>query len=296
MIKKLNLDDDAPWKERYRAPSVAASQIADLSPESGIVAHNRSGTLQWYAWDVPSGEMRQLTDTPGGHVAYLTISPDGKWVYYLDDEGGNEIGHYVRMSIESGEIQDITPDLPKYSSWGFRISRSGKRIGIHAAYDDKFHIFCLDVDEDGALGNLREIYTGDHLLMGILLSEDGSLISFMSTERSGKNQFSLLSYDTNTGERVAELWDGEDNSIVMMPSSPLAGDPHLLARNFFREFSELNRNGARADTSPIKLGGAENGLWKAAPSLGKDNDYVFGELLGLTLQEIELYIEKGVIA
>ena len=133
MLKELRLEDSAPWKQRYRAPAIFASQIAPSLPTKGILADNRNGTLQWYAWDIASNGLQPITDTPGGHSSFLTLSPDGQWVYYLDDKQGNEIGHYVRKPVDGGDLQDITPDLPLYSSFGFSISRSGNRIGLMTA-------------------------------------------------------------------------------------------------------------------------------------------------------------------
>jgi hypothetical protein len=49
MLKELQVEDNAPWKQRYRAPYVVGSQIASLDPTKGILADKRSGTLQWYA-------------------------------------------------------------------------------------------------------------------------------------------------------------------------------------------------------------------------------------------------------
>lgn len=229
MRQKLYIEENAPWKQRYRAPAIVTSQIASLVPTKGILGDNRSGTLQWYAWDIPSNELQQITNTPGGHSSFLTISPDGQWVYYLNDKQGNEIGHYVRMPFGGGNLQDLTPDLPLYSSWGFSLSRSGNRIGFTAAYDNQFHAFSVDIEQDGTLGNLRKLYTSPQLLIGALLSYDGSVMTIMSGERTGKPQFSLLAFDARTGEKISELWDGEENSLEMMVPSPLPGDPRLLA-------------------------------------------------------------------
>jgi len=92
MLKKLQIEDNAPWKQRFRAPRIVSSQIAALLPTKGILANNQSGAVQWYTWDITTNELEQITDTPGGHSSFLFISPDGQWVYYLDDKQGNEIG------------------------------------------------------------------------------------------------------------------------------------------------------------------------------------------------------------
>jgi Tol biopolymer transport system component len=133
------------------------------------------------------------------------------------------------MSLDGGVLQDVTPSLPLYSSFDFGISRSGNRIGFTAAYEDQFHIFCVEVEKDGTLGDLRKLYTSPRLLLGILLSYDGSVLTVMSSERTGKLQFSLLVFDILSGEKLSELWDGEENSMEMMVSSPLPDDPRLLA-------------------------------------------------------------------
>ncbi|HZU86918.1 MAG TPA: prolyl oligopeptidase family serine peptidase [Anaerolineaceae bacterium] len=229
MPREVQIENNAPWKQRYTAPSIGAAQIASLCPTKGILNDTRSGTLQWYAWDIPSNALRQITDTPGGFSSDLTISPDGQWVYYLDDAQGNEIGHYVRRLIDGGDLQDITPDLPLYSSYGFSISRCGNRIGFMAVYENGFHIYCVDIEKDEKLSDLREIYTSSQYLDGIFLSSDGNVLFTRSTERTGKPQFSLLAFDAAMGEKIAELWDGEENSLDMMVTSPMPGDARILA-------------------------------------------------------------------
>lgn len=229
MSKKVQVEENAPWKQRYRAPAIVSSQIASLLPTKGILANNLSGTMQWYAWDIPSNELQQITNTPGGNSSFLIISPNGQWVYYLDDKQGDEIGHYVRMSAEGGNLQDLTPDLPLYSSFGFSISCSGNRIGFLAAYENQFHVFCIDIEKGGTLGRSRKLYTSPRLLVGVMLSYDGSVLTVMTSERTGKPQFSLLAFDTLTGKKISELWDGEENSLEMMVPSPLPGDHRLLA-------------------------------------------------------------------
>src|SRR6266508_4329398 len=110
MVKEIQTAPDAPWKQRFRAPAIFFTAIAPLAPARGLVWTNLSGTLQFHAWDVLTGQLRQITHTPGGQNTFLNLSPDGKWLYYLKDEHGNEIGHYVRIPYEGGEPEDITTD------------------------------------------------------------------------------------------------------------------------------------------------------------------------------------------
>lgn len=260
MRAELQLAENAPWKLRFRAPGIYASQIAPLRPQRGLIASNQSGTLQWYAWDVPSNRLQQITHTPGGHSSFLTLSPDGKCVYYLDDDQGNEIGHYVRMSIEGSDPQDITPDLSPYSAPGFAISHTGNRIGLLAAHDNSFHVYAIDVAEVGRLGELRKLYASSRLLSGTLLSQDGNLLTIMSTERTGTPQYALLTLDANSGETIAELWDGDENSLSMIVPSRVAGDPRLLATTTRTGIESLliwnPRTGERTDLTFDNIEGA----------------------------------------
>lgn len=288
MLRKLQLEDAAPWKQRYRAPAIVASQIASSVPTKGIVADNRSGTLQWSAWDIPSNELQQITHTPGGHSSYLTISPDGQWVYYLDDKQGNEIGHFVRMPTNGGGLQDITPNIPLYSPTGFSISRSGNRIGLISAYENSFHIYCIDIEKDGTLTNLRKLYTSPQLLIGLLLSHDGDVLTVMSSERTGTPHFSLLAFDILTGEKVSELWDGDANSLEATVPSPLPDDQRVLATTTRTGIETLliwdPRTGERTDLTLGNVPGAVRALdWSP------DCKYILFHTFNSAVQQLYLH-------
>lgn len=288
MLKELRVENTAPWKQRYQAPAIFGTQIAALAPTQGLVADNRSGTMQWYAWDVPTGALRQITDTPGGHSTWLHLSPDGQWAYYLGDQQGNEIGHYSRMPVTGGAVQDITPDLPPYSSFGFSFSRSGNRLGFMAAYADQFHVFCMDIAPDGALSNLRKLHTSPRYVQLALLSQAGDVLTVMSTERTGKPQYSLVAFDTGTGEKIAELWEGDENSLELMVPSPVPGDARLLATTNRTGIETLliwnPRTGERTDLNLKNVTGSVRAFdWSP------DGDAILFRTFNAAVQQLYLY-------
>lgn len=293
MLKELPIEDNASWKQRYRAPSVFLSQIAPLAPDKGILADTRSGSVQWNSWDVPTGRLHQITHTAGGHTASLFLSPDGQWVYYLDDKQGNEIGHYVRMPVDGGELQDITPDLPLYSSWALTFSRSGNRLGLMAVYEDHFHVFCLDIDQAGALSNMKEIYTSPSMVGDIRLSSDGSVLIVMPSQRTGKPQFSLLALDAQTGHQISELWDGDENSLEIMVTSPLEGDPRILATTTLTGTeSLLIWNPVTGERTDLKLGQV-NGAVRAF-DWSADGRSILFRTFNMAVQQLYVYdLDKG---
>jgi dienelactone hydrolase len=258
MLRELRVDDAAPWKQRFRAPVILWTQLARAAPTRGLAASNKSGAHQLYAWDVPTGELTQLTDRPEGKPLGV-ISPDGRYVYYLDDQQGNEIGHYVRVPFEGGEPQDITPDMPPYASFSLVISRAGNLIGFTLANPDGFHLHCIDLGPESTLGKPRLLYQSKSLAFGPFLSHSGEIAVMASTERTGMQHYSLLAFDAATGEQIAELWDGPENSVEAVTFSPVAGDLRLLATT--------NRTGVKR---PL--------LWN--PRTGERTDLVLDELEG----------------
>ncbi len=220
------------WKLRFRAPRVINAQIAKHAPTRGIAASNATGLFQLYAWDVPTGKLRQMTDKPEGQVSYALAS-DGKYVYFLKDEHGNELGHFARFPYEStmehGPVQDLTPELPNYSPAGNWLSRSGRVFGFTAGTQSGFDTYRVDLNPDGTFSTPRKIFHSQPLAFGPCLSYDGEIAVMMSTEKSGKPEFNLIALDTETGERIGELWDGKNTSLNVLFFSPLPSDFRVLA-------------------------------------------------------------------
>jgi benzylsuccinate CoA-transferase BbsF subunit len=79
---------------------------------------------------------------------------------------------------------------------------------------------------------------------------------------------------------------------VVQDAADLARDPQLKARGFFVDKPEI---GKLVDASPIRMSETPAQYNRPAPTPGRDNDYVYGELLGLSKKEMAELKEKGVI-
>lgn len=221
-MKELDLRPEAPWRQRFRATDILSAVVARQNPERGLVCTNKDGIYQLYAWDIPSNELIQVTQQSAG--VYLgIISPDGKYIYYLQDESGDEIGHYVKVPFAGGANEDISPDLPPYSSFSIFQSRTGNVLGFMAAGKDGFKIHVKSND-----GDLKLIHRSESLIRGyVIISSDGKSLAFRSTARTKSLDSSLVVISSDTGEQRNELW--EENASVDNPIfSPIHGDARLV--------------------------------------------------------------------
>lgn len=237
MLKKPQLEENAPWKQRFRVPHVAWVQLAQGNPARGIAVSTKSGHYQIYAWNLPANELRQLTFRPEG-VPFGMLSPDGLYVYYLEDRRGNEIGHFVRVPFEGGEPQDITPERPPYSAFGISTSRAGNLLGATVSDNAGFHTVVLPVGRAGDIGRLKEIHHSRKIMFGPSLSHDGEIGVITSREHARFQHYSLIALDTKTGRPIAELREGEEAGLWPFGFSPLPGDFRFLA---FSNRSGFNR-------------------------------------------------------
>lgn len=227
-MQSLITTDDAPWKQRFRAPVIDWTSPAAAEPSRGLAAGNQSGVIQLYAWDRTGGDLRRLTDKPTGQ-SYGMIAADGRYIYYHDDTAGNEIGQYVRVPFEGGPAQQLTPGLPDYPSFSMDLSRRNDLFVCTLAGDDGYHVYAVPLGPGETIGTPRRIHHSPAFGGVQGLSADGGVVIFSSSEHSGKLQFELLALDAADGRRVAELSDGPETSIEGWGCSPRENDPRVLA-------------------------------------------------------------------
>jgi benzylsuccinate CoA-transferase BbsF subunit len=110
-------------------------------------------------------------------------------------------------------------------------------------------------------------------------------------------------------DRLVEEWTRERHQYEVMELLQKAGvaagaslnikdlvsDPQLKARRFFVEIEHPVIGRMTLAGLPWRPDGRQKGNYSSPPLLGEHNDYVFGELLGLTNEEIVKLIEEKVI-
>ncbi|MBU8912375.1 MAG: prolyl oligopeptidase family serine peptidase [Spirochaetales bacterium] len=249
MSISIDSSTTAPWKKRYRAQVIAQAIIAPGNPRRGLAATDPDGLLQLHAWDTETGALQSRTDLPTG-IRRGYLSPSGEWIYYHHDNRGDEIGYLYRVPWAGGPAENVTPEMPEYAMLTCTESRNGKLLSLTHADKEGFHI---QVRELG--GQPRFTVDKKSMSAGMDFSADGRLGILATTERSGSVDFSLEAYDIETGNRVAELWDGAGTNMRSIMFSPVTGDERLLTTTntggFARPFFWNPRTG---DRTPIDLG------------------------------------------
>ena len=246
-MKEPDLSPEAPWRQRFRATDIPWAKIAQRNPNRGLVCTNKDGIYQLYAWDVSSNGLTQVTHQPAG-VTLGIISSDGKYIYYLKDESGNEIGHFVRVPFSGGIPEDITPDLPPYSAFDIFQSRAGNTLGFVPAGNDGYKIYIKSND-----GKPKLIHHSESLILEPVLSSDGKILVFRSSERTRSLDTSLVVFSVETGEQLNELWD-ENASLETPMFSPVNGDARLVCTSSQSGFERpLIWNTSTGERTPLQL-------------------------------------------
>lgn len=246
-MKPLDLSPEANWRKRFRAADIFWAVTAKQNPQRGLVCTNKDGIYQLYGWDIGTGELRQVTHQPAGVIAGM-ISSDGSYIYFLRDQDGNEIGHFVRVPFAGGEAEDISPDLPLYSAFITTQSRLGNLIGFRTATQEGYKMYLKAEGQPP-----RMIYHSEGIGYGPEISCDGKIAVVNSSERTKTLDMSLLAFDTETGQQINELWE-EGASIDAPLFSPIAGDPRLVCTSSQSGFERpLIWNALTGECTPLHL-------------------------------------------
>ena len=84
-------------------------------------------------------------------------------------------------------------------------------------------------------------------------------------------------------------------AFQVMKNSDLAEDQHLAGRGFWVEKPHPEIGTRKHAGIPWRMSETPCEVWRAAPVMGQDNDYVFGEVLGMSSDEIAGLVEREVI-
>ena len=93
----------------------------------------------------------------------------------------------------------------------------------------------------------------------------------------------------------AQLGDRGVAAFKSLSSIDLVSDEHLWNRGFYTHVTDNKQRSIPIVGAPWRLSATPAVIQRAAPTLGEHNDYVLGELLGLSAQERQRLIEQKVV-
>jgi acetyl esterase/lipase len=224
---------DAVWKARFRAARMTLPDWAVLRPDRNVFVSNASGTFEMYRWDRSDGSSAQITARPAG-TRVGTIDPSGEWIWWFDDDGGNEFGIWRRQRFETdagagadaADVAEVAVPglLPSYPS-GLCLGQHGLAI-VGRSTDDGASIYVARPGHEPAL-----VYSHTQDAGVIALSRDDTLMAIEHSEHGDSRHMAIRVVRVSDGSTVADLWDGVGRGLAAVAFAPIAGDTRLLARH-----------------------------------------------------------------
>jgi len=212
----------ADWEERFRARRIGLPDWARDAPERSVVtATTEAGVVEVHSWQV-GGELVPATSRPDG-TSGATIDPAGEWVWWFDDDRGDERGVWRRQPFGSapGQALDATGLEPAYSS-GLALGDGFAVVGsTDDGYGVRVHVVSNDAAPREIYAHREEAYVGD-------LSRDGALVVLAHSEHGDSRHPALRVVAVADGSTVADLDDGPGKGLHPAGFSPLLGDQRLL--------------------------------------------------------------------
>ncbi|HWB72750.1 MAG TPA: prolyl oligopeptidase family serine peptidase [Egibacteraceae bacterium] len=211
-------DPEPRWIRRFRAARVTLPAWAAEASHRVAYATNASGLWQAVSWDLRTGRRVTLTDKPTGVLGGLP-APDGTGVVWFDDHAGDEVGRYVVSPFDGGTPRTLAPDVAEGWSAGLSLRPGRLAVGVSDRDGSRIHV------GDGA--GTHAVYAHHHPAGVGGLSKDATLLAVTHAEHGDTLHPALRMVDAVTGEPVAELWDGEGNTVAPAGWSRVRGDQRL---------------------------------------------------------------------
>jgi hypothetical protein len=220
-------DDLAPeWERRFRVAHIGMPCWAADAPDRCVVAATAGGITEVHCWDRAADRLTQVTARPAGTMN-CDIDPAGEWVWWFDDENGNEHGVWRRQPFGSGpaEQAENVIGLPPAYQAGLALGRGGLiAVGRSDGFGSHVH-----VTRPGEQARLVYQHREDAWVGG--LSADGTLLVLVHSENGDSRHPQLRVLKVADGEVVGELSDGPGKGLDPVAFAPVPGDQRLLVRH-----------------------------------------------------------------
>ena len=298
VIKRLGLGYEALKQVKSDLIMISMSGYGQTGPEASYVSYGPAqvplsglSSLTGYAgWPPMHVGMSYGDPTAGLHAAFAVLAA----LFHRERSGE---GQYIDMSQWESSLSVVAEGLMDQTMNGTQPPRMGNRIQYMAPHGiyrcagedrwvsiavltaDEWHAFCGVIGQPGLADDARFRTVDDRKV-----NED-ELDAIVEAWTSALDRFEVR--DKLQAAGVA--------AFPPMTNKDLAEDPHLNERHFFVE-KEHPEVGVRKHAGiPWKMSETPCEVWRAAPTIGQDNDYVYGEVLGFSSAQIADLVEREII-
>lgn len=298
VMNKLGLGYEVLNQVRPEIVMISMSGFGQTGPEAGYVSYGpaqvpMSGLSQltgYKDWQPMHVGMSYGDPNAGLHGAFAVLAA----LYHRDRTGK---GQYIDMSQWESSMNVIGEAFMHHAMNGEQPERNGNRhqfMSPHGVFmcagDDRWiAIACAD---DAEWRNLTEVMgrpelAGDpkyRTLADRQANEDDLDMAIMEW---------TLQFDP--ADLTEKLQAAGVSAHTPSKNQEVLYDEHMVGRDFFVEKEHLEVGVRRHAGIPWKMSETPCEVWRAAPIMGQDNDYVFGELLGFSSDKIADLTERGII-
>jgi acetyl esterase/lipase len=199
------------------------------APDRLVYSSNATGKWELYTWDHTADLHRQATDRPEGTLNGL-IDRSGEWLWWFNDEKGNELGRWMAQPFAGGEPRVVAPELPPFYPSGLAVSGSLAVVGSSTVEGHAIHVV-----RDG--GPPKLLYHHREAAQVAGLSRDEQLLCISHAEHGDRTHPALRVIDLE-GQTIADLSDGPGRGLWAAGWSRVRGDRRLLV---IHERGDMNR-------------------------------------------------------
>jgi crotonobetainyl-CoA:carnitine CoA-transferase CaiB-like acyl-CoA transferase len=207
-------------------------------------------------------------------------------------------GQYINLSQYEATVGVIGHVIMEYLANGREPARRGNR-SLHAAPhgcyrcqgDDRWCVIAVSSEAEWErlcriVGRPEWVTDPRFATLSARLQHVQELDSLIETWTVRRTDYEVMATCQAAGIAAGVVQNVEDQ---------LRRDPQLAARGFFEEIDHVRKGKVVATGIPLGLTGTPGRTSGSGAAIGQDNEYVFGELLGMTPREIRDCIDAGAI-
>lgn len=290
------------------------SVLRQIKPDIIMVSISAYGQTGPYRDYVSFGRgieaMAGLSDITG----YQDGSPLGPGTAYADATGGLHAvfavmvalrhrkrtgkGQHIDVSLNESLIALLGEHVLDYSMNHRRLKREGNRDrpgAIQGCYrccgeDDWIAIAIESVHELEALCNVigHEVHGHDTIW--------NRFMRWQTNQQELDESIEVWTSQRNSKEAMINLQNAGIRAGAVLNAAQLNKNPHLSARGFFHKITHPEAGTFPQSGIPWKMSQTPHTIFRPAPRFAEHNDYVFGELLGMSPEQIAQLETAGTTA